>query len=165
MNERRFWKIIKGSHSVLARGPEKQQKRLIRILAKKKVQDIVMFDCFFAHFMNLSNTWELRAAASIIGTEFSEPFFSDFRGWLICKGEKTFYKAMKDPEILYKLIKFDDPLDWVGYEACALEAYELKTGTTLPSNSSIKGIKWVDEDLPQKYPKLWRKFGAYREKF
>ena len=158
MTETKFWKIIKKARSRLAKNPESHQNRLIRILARKKVQEIVMFDCIFAHYMNMANTWELRGAATILNSACDDAFFADFRGWLICQGRKKYYKTLRDPEYLRKLIKRGNRMDWVGYGACALEAYELKTGKELPPTSAIKGMKWSEDDLPAKFPVLWRKF-------
>ena len=158
MTERKFWKIIKKSRSPLAKSPEKHQSRLTRILRKKKVQEIIMFDCFFAHYMNISNTWELRAAATILNDKCDDEFFADFRGWLISRGRKTFYRILRNPEKLTKIVRVNDPMDWVGYGACALEAYERKTGKELPPPTAIKGMKWQEEDLPVKFPRLWKKY-------
>ena len=158
MNEKKFWKLIKKSRSVFARNAERHQERLIRLLARKKVEDIIMFDVIFSHYMNMANTWEMRAAAHILVDEFTEEYFSDFRGWLISRGRKTFYQVIKNPEKLVKHVSIRDQMDWVGYEACALEAYERKTGLTLPPANSIKGKKWEEADLPSMLPKLWRKF-------
>lgn len=142
----------------MARSAERHQERLIRMLARRPVNDIVMFDVIFAHYMNIAKTWEMRAAAAIIAHEFSEEFFSDFRGWLVSRGKKKFHRVMRNPEYLAKLVSRRDTLDWVGYEACALEAYELKTGHELPAPGAIKGKQWADEDLPAMYPRLWKKF-------
>ncbi|MCB0838059.1 MAG: DUF4240 domain-containing protein [Bacteroidetes bacterium] len=158
MNEKKFWKIIKSSQSVFAKRPDRHQERLIRLLSKRKVEEIIMFDVIFSHYMNLANTWEMRAAAHIITDKFSEEFFSDFRGWLISRGKKTFFRVMKKPDILVKYVSLRDEMDWVGYEACALEAYERKTGHELPPANGIKGKKWEEADLPGMLPKLWRKF-------
>ena len=158
MNEKKFWKIIKSSRSVFAKSADRHQERLIRILSKKKVEDIIMFDVIFSHYMNMANTWEMRAAAHIIVEEFTEEYFSDFRGWLITRGRKTFFQILKRPDSLAKVISLRDDMDWVGYEACALEAYERKTGHELPPANGIKGKKWESADLPSMMPRLWRKF-------
>lgn len=120
--------------------------------------DIVMFDCIFSHYMNLANTWELRAAATILNPELDDAFFADFRGWLITRGKKTYYRVLKNPERLTKHVKLQDPMDWVGFGACALEAYGRKTGRELSSPEAIKGRKWQHSELPGIFPRLWKHF-------
>ncbi|MEL6672564.1 MAG: DUF4240 domain-containing protein [Bacteroidota bacterium] len=160
MTEKKFWKIIDKSRSRVNKNSEQHQARLIRRLAKRSVGDIMMFDTIFTHYMNMANTWELKAASHIMNPKGGEVFFADFRGWLISQGRKKYYKALKNPESLTKIISRRDPMDWVGYGACALEAYELKTGKELPPPHSIKGIKWEEDDLPAKFPRLWQRFGG-----
>lgn len=158
LNEKRFWSIVQKSKSILARTPAQHQERLIRILVKLPVNDIIIFDRMFHHFMNLSNTWDIRAAVHIIKGNSDEETFTDFRGWLVTRGKVAYYKVLKDPEHLGSLIKIGDPCEWDGYDFCAEEAYERKTGSKLRPVTATNGQKWEESDLPAMFPKLWKKY-------
>ncbi len=158
MREKDFWNLVAKSKSLLARSPEKQQERLIRILSRRTLQDIMDFDSYFRHFMEMSNTWQLRSAASLVNGEDSVPFFEDFRGWLICRGKKTWYRVVRQPDRVAKYISMYDPLDWVGYNSCAAEAYEIKSGHEMPPGAETRGTRWPERELPDRYPRLWKKF-------
>ncbi|WNJ21466.1 DUF4240 domain-containing protein [Pontibacter sp. G13] len=158
MTEKQFWKIIKKSHGMFTKQPEKHQLRLIRLLTKLPAKDIIAFDGHFSRFMDMANHWDLRGAAAIIYGNDSQEFFSDFRGWLITRGKKPYYRVLRQPEYVRKLVKPYHSLDWVGFDAVSLEAYEQKTGKPLPAPNLIKGRVWKEADLPQLYPNLWKAF-------
>jgi hypothetical protein len=158
MREKDFWKLIGKSKSMLARSPEKQQQRLIRILTRRTLQEIIIFDSYFQHFMEIAHTWPLRSAASLVRGKDSEEFFQDFRGWLICRGEKAWYRVLRNPDKVAGYISLHDPLDWVGYDTCAAEAYELKSGHEMPPQGEIRGSRWPEAELADRYPALWKKF-------
>lgn len=158
MREKDFWTLVGKSKSVLARSPEKQQERLIRILTRRSLMDIVAFDSYFRHFMELSNTWQMRSAASIVNGTDTVEFFADFRGWLICRGKKTWYSVYRNPDKVAKFISLSNPLDWVGYDSCAAEAYEIKSGHPMPPPGETRGARYSENELPDQFPKLWKKF-------
>lgn len=158
MREKNFWKLVDKSRSVLARTPEKQQERMIRSLSNRSLQEINGFDCYFRHYMELSNTWELKSAAALIRGDDSKEFFQDFRAWLIFRGKKVFYLVLRQPDKAAKYISLYDQLDWSGFDTCAAEAFELKSGREIPPPGETRGSRPGERELPDRFPKLWKKF-------
>lgn len=158
MNEDAFWKIIKSTKRLGARTADQYQERLIRRLIKRPAQDIIWFETWFTHFVNLSQTADLQAAARIMQPDLDEVQFLDFRGWLVCQGKKAFYASLKSPKHLTKMMRPRQLLDWLGYGACAAEAYEQKTGQEMPTLLQMSENVWPENELPRRFPKLWQHF-------
>lgn len=158
LREKDFWRIIKKSRTLLSRTPDAQQQRLIRLLTKRSLPEIITFDRMYQYFMGLANTWDLRAAAQIVCGDAHDQAFVDFRGWLVSRGKKHYYRVLEDPEHLEDLIPVGDPCDWHGFDFCAVEAYEQITGIPLADASATVGQKWEEADLPALYPALWKKY-------
>ncbi len=106
--------------------------------------------------------WNFWAAAYIINGGCSDDCFSDFRGWLIGQGKPVFESAVQNIETLSELKETNDG-DWEGLSYIATNVYEKKTGNDMPQgiqeNFEITGEEWEEDDLKNKYPKLWAKFG------
>lgn len=159
MEEDAFWKLIKAPKGrVRSNLADQYQERLIRTLAKRPAQDIIWFEAWFTHFVQMAQTAELQAAARIMQPEMEDEGFLDFRGWLVCQGKKAYYSCLKSPDKLTKIVKPRQLLDWLGYGACAAEAYEQKTGQEMPPPDQMAGPVWPDNELPRRFPKLWQHF-------
>ncbi|MEO1451608.1 MAG: DUF4240 domain-containing protein, partial [Bacteroidota bacterium] len=106
MNEDAFWKLIKAPKGRLRSNLAYQyQERLIRRLSKRPAQDIIWFESWFDHFIQMAQTAELQAAARIMQPDMDEAGFLDFRGWLVCQGKKAYYSCLKSPAKLTKMVK------------------------------------------------------------
>src|SRR5207244_5250545 len=101
-------------------------------LEQSEPDDIVEFDRLFREYWARAYTWDLWAAAYIIGGGCSDDGFMDFRGWLISKGEKVFENALKDPESLVHVVNEDDEdCQYEGFQYVASQAWENKTGKSM----------------------------------
>src|SRR5262249_21307580 len=108
MDKATFWRLIDSSRKK-ARGDLDEQVNVLREqLRQLAPRELVQFDRIFHRYWIRAYTWDLWAAAYIIGGGCSDDGFMDFRGWLIAKGEKAYEAAMKNPESLVKVVKEDD---------------------------------------------------------
>ena len=163
MDENQFWKIIEVSQSNSKGDYEKQQVELELELTKLVALDILKFDNRFSKHRGDAYKWELWGAAYIMNGGCSDDCFSDFRGWLIGKGKEAYYNALTNPETLIEQKHDMDIDDWEGLSYVAMTAYEKKTESQMPKgiqeNFEIIGNEWEEDDLKNKLPKLWSKWG------
>ena len=163
MDENQFWKIIEVSQSNSKGDYEKQQVELELELTKLVALDILKFDNRFSKHRGDAYKWELWGAAYIMNGGCSDDCFSDFRGWLIGKGKEAYYNALTNPETLIEQKHDMDNDDWEGLSYVAMTAYEKKTESQMPKgiqeNFEIIGNEWEEDDLRNKFPKLWSKWG------
>lgn len=164
METDRFWEIIQTSIYKGFRNYESRQRELRTELLKLDANDILEFSNTFRNLRGQVYNWDFWAAAYIINGGCSDDTFSDFRGWLIGQGRAIFEKAVEDIETLSDIGNTDDG-NWEGLSYIASETYENKTGGEMPrgfrENTEISGEEWDEEgdDLKNRYPKLWDKFG------
>lgn len=169
MDQQQFWKIIDSSRRKAKGDPDAQIEALINALVALPEEDIIAFDRYFTELWFKAYTWDLWAAAYIIGGGCSDDGFMDFRGWLISKGQKVYEQALVDPESLAKVVKDEDEECQIeGFQYAAAEAWARKTGNDyeeFPHESSDGhpgdpiGKRWEEDALPKRFPRLWRKFG------
>jgi hypothetical protein len=164
MDSEKFWEIIALSKTNSSGDYEKQQSELQKELLKLPAIEIIEFANKFRTIRGEVYNWNFWAAAYIINGGCSDDCFSDFRGWLIGQGKITFENAIGDIETLTELNETNDG-DWEGLSYIPSDAYEQKTGNDMPNgireNFEITGEEWDEEgdDLKNKFPKLWAKFG------
>ena len=90
--------------------------------------EIVEFGTIFNEYSSRAYTWDLWAAAYLIGGGCSDDGFLDFRGWLISKGEKAYESALKDPQSLARVVKDDEDCQYEGFQDAEAEAWKTKHG-------------------------------------
>jgi hypothetical protein len=168
MDRRTFWRITDDSRTRSGGDLDKQLAMLRAWLEESESDEIVQFDRIFQQYWAKAYTWDLWAAAYMIGGGCSDDGFMDFRGWLISKGEKAFENALKDPESLVGVVNDDEEdCQYEGFQYVASQAWENKTGTSLPDFPSHGSEhlrepadeRWSEEgdDLERRFPKLWKK--------
>jgi Protein of unknown function (DUF4240) len=110
--------------------------------------------------------WDLWGAAYVIGGGCSDDGFIDFRSWLVAQGPKIYGDALKDPETLAKVVSEDLDGQIEGFQYIASQVWEEKTGKDAseypPGDGGPRdepaGENWSEDDLPELFPKLWKKF-------
>ncbi len=163
MDSGNFWQIIATSESRSSGDYEKQQTELEKELLKLTAIEILEFDNKFRALKGEVYNWDFWAAAYIINGGCSDDCFSDFRGWLIGRGETIFENAVKDINTLVQL-EYTNDGDWEGLSYIPSDAYEKKTGNDMPQgvreSLEINGEEWSEEgdDLRNKYSELWKRF-------
>lgn len=165
MDSEQFWAIISTSKINSLGNYETQQSLLEKELLKLSAKEILEFDNRFRSLRGEIYTWDFWGAAYIMNGGCSDDCFSDFRGWLIGQGKSVFENAVQDVETLTQLRDTNDG-DWEGLSYVPADAYEKKTTEEMPDgieeNFEISGQEWSEgeDDLKNRFPKLWLKFGA-----
>lgn len=126
----------------------------------------------------------LWGVAFVIMGGCSDDGFDYFRGWLISRGEEVFNKVLKNPEVLAEYLSEDylqeDEFapqleeilsvasDAYTYQKTGKFEYNDDTYTEFLNELEARGYKfepmdiefeWEEEDLEDRYPLLWERFG------
>ena len=172
MTEPEFWTLIEASRPG---DSEAQVDRLIDALAIRPVAEILSFGQWWDTLKVRAYQWPLWGAAYLMNGGCSDDGFSDFRSWLLLKGEFIFKAALEDADWLAKIEIERDEASCECYPAPT--AYEMTTGTkehnlyynALSVAYGIKsapddplGEEWDFDDnkvMKKRLPKLFKKFG------
>jgi hypothetical protein len=172
MNKSAFWKLIDASRENALGDLDEQVSNLRTRVEQLDPDEIIQFGKLFDEYWGRAYTWDLWAAAYILGGGCSDDGFLDFRGWLISRGERVYEEALRDPDTLAQVVNVDegDECKYEGFQYVAREAWERSTrnrqgdfpvaGLMQPDEPA--GESWSEEghDLERRFPKLWRKFAA-----
>ena len=166
MTDAEFWSLIDMSRA-RSRGSRKRQEQILRRLQRGlSADDLAEFSVRYDNLIRKAYHWDLWAAAFIIQRGCSDDGFWDFRGWLVSRGKKVYDAAVRDPESLRRVVR-GRPRDSLNFLDYSSFVWEEKTG--LPSckcpglgsnlGEEPAGEDWDEWDLPQRLPKLWKRFG------
>lgn len=165
MNDAQFWGLIDATRLGVEEDPDAHIEALTAALAALPESEILQFHRIFSELWSRAYTWDLWAAASIIGGGCSDDGFTDFRGWLVSRGREVYEDALANPESLAEVV--DDECQIQGYLEAAGQAWARKMGKddldfpeywTGTSPKEPSGTRWAREDLPRRFPKLWKQF-------
>lgn len=157
-----FWRLVDLACAIPG-GPVEHADELERLLREMSSSEIEEFARIQGDLMRDSYRWDLWGAAYVINQGCSDDGFDYFRGWLLVQGKDVWDAALRDPETLAEIpiagdVQCEDAL------YVASKAYEESTGRTLPPEhpqpSEPTGVRWNENDLEARYPKLWKRFGA-----
>jgi hypothetical protein len=169
MTNEQFWTVIADSRQGF--DPKRrdgnmdlQAQRLEEILSELPPAEVADFERIFTEHHNAAYRWDLWGAAYIIEGGCSDDGFTDFRYWLISMGREIFEAALANPESLAKVA------DGPGIEVCSFEEFGYIARRVLEdagapeaeapaSPQEPAGEQWEEDDLPERFPKLWAKFG------
>jgi hypothetical protein len=164
-----FWQVIAASRAGFdpARrdgNMAAQTERLNQLLEALPTSDIQSFGRIFHGLFWSAYRWVLWAAAYIIGGGCSDDGFTDFRYWLISMGRDVFTRALADPESLVSVAGGpgveDVFFEEFGYVADAvLEDRGVEDDEFAAAPDEPEGEQFDDDELPQRFPKLWAAFG------
>jgi hypothetical protein len=178
MNETTFWQMIEQAKIDSGGDGEEQVNLLVERLAQLEVSEIVDFDFLFDTYHAAAYRRDVWEAGTIAyGFSLSDDSFTDFRAWLIAQGRDTYEQVLSDPDWLAQVVTVskrkiwgkgaDIKLEDMNY--VAIEAYEIKMGEdeNMPhiavEEPDLTG-EWSSQDeLPLKYPNLWRLFQSSDE--
>lgn len=161
-----FWKLIDKVNREAGEDMDEKCRVLEEKLRRMPVEEVLSFLNHFDDCLDRAYTWDLWAAAHIIGGGCGDDSFSDFRSTLISMGKAIFERALVDPESLCEL-PIEDP-EYFMYESFhypALSVYQEMTGTIpireTPHPAEPAGLEWQEEMLDMKYPRLAKKFAIH----
>ncbi len=172
MNELVFWEIIEQSKEG-SRDFSQQIELLTNKLSHLEESKIIEFEYRFREALLKSAQYSIMAAVKIINGYVSDDGFLYFRCRLIAEGKELFYKTIENPEVIAE--SDIQELEFGGEEMLyvADQAFMKKFGEDsekeLPRDvafvylnydegEEIKGEDWKEEELPIKYPELWKKY-------
>jgi hypothetical protein len=170
MTRSEFWTLIEASRS---EGSERwlQHERLESILRNVSSAEIISFAGHWFDMLALAARDDLSAAVWLIEGVCSDDGFEAFRAWLISEGQEFFFSVLENPDSLNERCA-----NGVFYEDMLLipfSVYRKASGSELPSDAIPIGIapidgrpndgvvnwNWTREDLPKRFPKLWKAYG------
>lgn len=163
MDTQSFWRLIEEAKQQSGGDTETQVSLLKASLVELPAAEIIAFDRIYDEMRFRAYDWGLWGAAYVINGGCSDDGFEYFRGWLIAQGEETFENAVNEPDSLAGVLTGDEEnLECEDILYVARSAYEDKTGTEMPlsdlPNLELRGVRWADDDLPARYPRLFRLF-------
>jgi hypothetical protein len=163
----RFWEIIDVSRKRAKGSQNAQYNALEEQLRDLSAEEIAEFNECFGECIGRADCNEVYAAAAIIdGFWVSDDAFTYFLEWLVAQGEKVFEAAMENPDSLADVVQKGQVCSFEGVGSVASRVWEEKTGLSadeMPGQTATaakapSGEAWKDdEDLKQRFPRLWEK--------
>ena len=158
-----FWNIVEKVHRDSGGDMDRKCELLDAELRRLAVDEVRSFRRHFDECEDRAYTWELWAAAYIIGGGCSDDAFSDFRATLISMGRQTFERALADPQALADMDYDAETAHYEGYQYVATTvATELGGGQRparyAPHPAEPSGKSWEEDKVAELYPKLAAKY-------
>ena len=162
-----FWRLVTVDDKTA--DPESVTQRLKQLLADLDDDSLISFDKHFSLCMRKSYTWDLYGAAFVMAGCNDEYGFSEFRCWLISRGESAFNAAIENPDSLADCTPVyhlnEQPYPYLDeYDLIAGLLYEERNEDELPFVPSgleqPKGKRFKDKPkfLKLAYPRLFDKY-------
>ena len=163
MTPDQFWKTVEKVHRDSHGDMDKKCESLDVELRKLTLEEVCSFHKHFNECQDRAYTWELWAAAYIIGGGCSDDAFSDFRSTLISMGRETFEKAIADPQWLAEIDYDAENAHYEGYQYVPTKVEEeLGGGKRFPRYQAHpaqpSGKSWDEDKVDELYPKLAKKY-------
>ena len=162
MTLEQFWKIVDKVHRASKGAMDAKCELLRKELRKLPAKEVRSFEEQFAECEARAYTWELWAAAYIIGGGCSDDMFMDFRATLISMGQSTFDRVVSSPATLASMDLNEDSAFYEGYQYVATDVYEDITSKEMPVHSKPHpkrpaGRAWKESEAANLYPELAKK--------
>ena len=158
-----FWSLIEKIDRDAGGDMDRKCELLTDELRKLPPAEVKAFSEHFDDCEDRAYTWELWAAAYIVGGGCSDDTFSDFRATLISKGRDTFERILANPEALADTDVNEDTAFYEGFQYPITEVYEEMTGElplrAKPYPRAPSGKEFDEQTVGQLYPKLAEKHG------
>ena len=158
-----FWNIVEKVHRASGGDMDKKCELLETELRALPLDEVVSFHRHFDECEDRAYTWELWAAAYIIGGGCSDDAFSDFRSTLISMGRQTFEQTLADPEFLVGIDYDAEAAQYEGYQYVPTKVEtELGGGKRFPRYQAHPaepaGVPWDEEKVAELFPRLGEKY-------
>jgi hypothetical protein len=158
-----FWSIVEKIHRDSGGDMDKKCALLEAELRRLPLDEVRSFHRYFDECVDRAYTWELWAAAYIIGGGCGDDAFSDFRATLISMGRPTFERALADPQSLADMDYNSEIAHYEGYQYVPTTVEtELGGGERYPRYqappSEPSGNSWDEEKVAELYPRLAKKY-------
>jgi hypothetical protein len=158
-----FWNIIAKVQKASGGDFEKKCEFLDTELRRLPLPEVLSFDAHFTECLDRAYTWELWAAAYIMGGGCSDDGFWDFRSTLISMGRETFERALADPETLVDVAIEGDHWQCEGFQYVPTTVErDLSGGQDFPRSrphpKDPSGQSWDENKVANLYPKLAKRY-------
>lgn len=158
MPEEKFWQLIRQAGDDSRQHYQMQCQLLTFQLLSLSEAEIIQFDRTFSLLMAHSYSYRLWEPVYAMNGGCSDDCFEYFRSWLIAQGKNKFYWTIKYPRLLL-LVGIKEMIEnYEGFDYCANEAYESKTGHHLPLHNDIQypdaGNIFKEGEAFLRYPEL-----------
>ncbi len=162
-----FWNLVEKVHHASQGDMDKKCELLDAELRRLPLDEVRSFREYFYECKDRAYTWELWAAAYIIGGGCSNDKFSDFRSTLISMGRQTFEHALADPQWLADVDYDADMADYEGYQYVPGKVEHDLNGRqdfprSRPHPKAPSGAEWDEDKVAKLFPKLAQKYD-YRD--
>jgi hypothetical protein len=159
-----FWNIVENVHRTAGGDMDKKCELLDAELRRLPLDEIRSFHAHFHQCHDRAYSWDLWAAAFIIGGGCGDDGFSDFRSTLISMGRDTFEQALANPEFLADIDYDAEIAQFEGYQYVPTTVESDVGGGQLfprfrPHPAEPSGVPWDDDKVAERYPKLAAKYG------
>ncbi len=158
-----FWNIVEEVHDASGGDMDKKCELLDTKLRHLSLDGVRSFHAHFYECLDRAYSWELWAAAYIIGGGCSDDSFSDFRSTLISMGREIFERTLADPQSLADLDYDADVADYEGYQYVPTQVErDISGGQDFPRSrphpKDPSGTMWDENKVAELYPKLAEKY-------
>ena len=159
MTLEQFWNIVEKVHRDSRGDMDKKCELLEAELRRLPLDEVRSFHRHFDECQDRAYSWELWAAAYIIGGGCSDDSFSDFRATLTSMGRQTFERALADPQSLADMDYDAETAHYEGYQYVPTTVEEeLGGGETSPRYAAHpaepSGKSWDEDKVAELYPRL-----------
>ncbi len=153
-----FWRIIDEARGGADRGPRDPSagaQAMERVLAALEPDEVQAFVRDFDRHMIELHRWEVWGAGFALRGGLSDDGFTDFKAWIIGKGEACFRALMRDPDSLPDWVGPDGEID---NELLAYAGPQLLEGLgrapeRLAPPTEPRGREWKEEEADSLFPK------------
>jgi len=158
-----FWNLTEKIHVASGGDMDKKCELLDAELRRLPLEEVRSFHAHFYECQDRAYSWELWAAAYIIGGGCSDDKFSDFRSTLISMGRQTFERALADPQSLADIDYDVEVADYEGYQYVPSQVErDLSGGQNFPRSrphpKDPSGTIWDEDKVAELFPKLAEKY-------
>lgn len=158
-----FWSLVEKVHNASRGDMDKKCELLDAELRRLPLDEVRSFHAHFYECQDRAYSWELWAAAYIIGGGCSDDKFSDFRSTLISMGREIFERALADPQSLADIDYDAEVADYEGYQYVPSQVErDLSGGQNFPRSRSHpqdpSGTIWDEDKVAELFPKLAAKY-------
>jgi hypothetical protein len=159
-----FWNMVEKVHRASGGDMDRKCELLDAELRRLPLEEVRSFHAHFDECKDRAYSWELWAAAYIIGGGCSDDAFSDFRSTLISMGRQTFEQALADPQSLPDMDYDAEIAHYEGYQYVPTTvAKDLGGGQLFPRSrrapAKPSGQPWMEHEVEELYPRLAAKYG------
>lgn len=180
MDVDRFWEIVERARC--EGGEDEHAERLEKLLQSLSAGQVMEFEAHYVAFHRRARKGDVWAAGMLLNHGHgTDDGFHYFRHWLIAQGRQVYEAALADPDSLASVdVEMDEDgpsAEWESYGYAGMKVYKRKTGRDVDADLRQAKLDqpvreedfdwqvYTDAVLAQRLPKLWSKYGRFKQAF